>query len=280
MLDYLPEVVSTVGIAHDHLFVLVYYITAIIFVLVNVLMVYFLIKYRRREGRKAYHFHGSMPVEFTWTLLPTLLFAGLGFYSDDLWADMKYQNRVPKPDIEIDVLGQTFLWHFRYPGADGVLGKKDFKFRTATNLFGMDPSDPYGKDDFITTTHFNLPVNKTVVVHLSSVDVLHSFFLPHFRVKQDAVPGMWINVPFDGLKTGVYELVCAELCGSGHYSMRGVLHMQSQTDFDKWMNEQTKSKTPAPPVAEGAAASTESGTGDPAATMGAGTANSDTSVAQ
>ncbi len=126
MLDYLPEVVSTVGIAHDHLFVLVYYITAIIFVLVNVLMVYFLIKYRRREGRKAYHFHGSMPVEFTWTLLPTLLFAGLGFYSDDLWADMKYQNRVPKPDIEIDVLGQTFLWHFRYPGADGVLGKKDF----------------------------------------------------------------------------------------------------------------------------------------------------------
>lgn len=242
MLDYLPEVVSTIGIAHDHLFALVYYISVAIFILVNVVLVYFLIKYRRREGQKAYHFHGSMPVEFTWTLLPTLLFAGLGFYSDDLWSKMKYQERTPKPDIEIDVLGQTFMWHFRYPGADGVLGKRSAKFMATDNIFGIDPEDPFGKDDVIMSNRFSLPINKTVVVHLSSVDVLHSFFLPHFRVKQDAVPGMWINVWFDGLKTGEYELACAELCGGGHYNMRGVLTMMSQHDFDAWMDEKNQSK--------------------------------------
>ncbi len=125
-------------------------------------------------------------------------------------------------------------------------------------------------------------MNKTVVVHLSSVDVLHSFFLPHFRVKQDAVPGMWIDVWFDGLKAGKYELVCAELCGSGHYSMRGVLTMQSQADFDVWMNEQIKSKMPAPAVAEGtaAAADTTGAPGNPADAMGAETAISDTSASQ
>lgn len=242
MLEYLPEVVSTVGIAHDHLFTVVYYITAAIFVLVNVLIVYFVIKYRYREGRKAYHFHGSMPVEFTWTLLPTLLFAGLGFYSDDLWTDMKYQNRTPKADVEIDVLGQTFMWHYRYPGADGVLGKRSAKFMAVDNIFGVDPSDPFGKDDIVMTNRFSLPINKTIVVHLSSVDVLHSFFLPHFRVKQDAVPGMWINVWFDGLKPGMYELACAELCGPGHYNMRGELTMLSAPDYDAWMNEQIKNK--------------------------------------
>lgn len=242
MLEYLPEVVSTIGIAHDHLFTLVYYITAAIFVLVNVLLVYFIIKYRHREGRKAYHFHGSMPVEFTWTLLPTLLFAALGFYSDDLWTDIKYQNRTPKADVEIDVLGQTFMWHFRYPGADGVLGKRSAKFMAVDNVFGVDPSDPFGKDDIIMTNKFKLPINKTIVVHLSSVDVIHSFFLPHFRVKQDAVPGMWINVWFDGLKTGMYELACAELCGAGHYNMRGELTMLSARDYDAWMNEQIKNK--------------------------------------
>lgn len=242
MLEYLPTPASTIAPDHDHLFGLVYYISVLIFLVVNFVFVYFLFKYRSTKSPRGINYHGNNVLEFTWTLLPTILFAGLGFYSDDLWHRMKYKTRVPNPDVEIDVLGQAYMWHFRYPGADGILGKRAAKFIEPTNVFGIDPNDPNGKDDIVLSNKFHLPVGKNVVVHLSSVDVLHSYFLPNFRVKQDAVPGMWVDVWFNGTRTGEFELACAELCGSGHYSMRGVLMMDSQQDYEKWMNEQIKNK--------------------------------------
>ncbi len=242
MLEYLPYGASTIAPGHDKLFALLYYLSVLIFTLVNVVFLYFVIRYRHKPGRKAYYYHGNNLLEFTWTLLPTILFAGLGLYSDDMWRQMKYASRLPNPDVEIDVVGQAFAWSARYPGADGILGRRHDKFRTANNLFGIDPSDPNGKDDITMTGEFNLPVNKNVVVHLSAVDVLHSFFLPNFRVKQDAVPGSWISVWFNGTRAGKFELACAELCGSGHYNMRAVLNMQSEADFNKWMDEKNKAK--------------------------------------
>jgi cytochrome c oxidase subunit 2 len=236
MLSYFPASVSTYSEAHDDLFRLVYYLSVGIFLLVNSILVYFIFRYRHRPGATSYHYHGNNVVEFTWTLLPTILFAGLGLYSDEMWKIMKYPSRVPTPDVEIDVVGQAFAWSARYPGADGILGARAPKYRSGANLFGIDPTDPHGKDDIVLTGEFNLPINKNVVVHLSSVDVLHSYFLPHFRIKQDAVPGAWIDVWFNGMKPGKYELACAELCGSGHYSMRGVLNMQSEEEFNKWIN--------------------------------------------
>ena len=235
MLEYFPENVSSIGIEHDALFAIIYYLCVGIFFLVNITLVYFLIKYRRRRGRKAYYFHGNNLVEFTWTLLPTLLFAGLGFYSDDLWTRMKYQDAVPVADVEVEVLGQQYLWHYRYPGPDGVFGRSIPSLRSSDNVFAIDPEDPAGKDDLTMSNVFYLPINKTIVVHLSSVDVLHSFFLPNFRIKQDAVPGLKIDVWFDCFKAGDYELACAELCGSGHYSMRGELRMLSEEAYNEWL---------------------------------------------
>jgi cytochrome c oxidase subunit 2 len=201
------------------------------------------VKYRRKPGVKASGSHGNNMLEFTWTILPTFLFAGLGIYTDNAWEITKNEQRIPKPDVEIEVLGKQFNWMFRYPGADGVLGKQSPKFRTIDNPFALDPADPHGVDDIIMENEFHLPINKNILVRLSSVDVLHSFFLPNFRVKQDALPGSWMKVWFNGIKAGKFELACAELCGASHYNMRGVLFMHSQQDYNTWYDAEISKKS-------------------------------------
>ncbi len=239
---YFPENVSTFGAELDSLFAVIWYVTVAIFFLTYGLLIYSLIRFRAKPGVRASGSHGNNMLEFTWTILPTFLFAGLGIYTDNAWEVSKNEHRIPKPDIEIEVLGKQFNWMYRYPGSDGVMGRQSPTFRSADNLFGLDPSDPHGKDDIIVENEFHLPINKNVLVHLSSVDVIHSFFLPHFRVKQDALPGSWMKVWFNGFKTGKYELACAELCGPSHYNMRGVLMMQSADEYNKWYDEQIKMK--------------------------------------
>ena len=239
MLDWLPENVSAFGDGVDHLFHLIYYISVAIFVLVNAVYVLFIIRYRRkRKGDRAYHYHGNNLLELTWTALPFALFLFLAFYSDGIWADIKYADHTPNPDYTVEVMGQTYMWHFRYPGSDGIFGRRNVKFMSTTNPFGVDPDDPSGKDDLLTINQLHLPVNKTILVHLSSMDVIHSLFLPNMRVKQDAVPGQWVDVWFNVRKTGKYEIACAELCGSGHYLMRGEMTVQAQKDFDAWIDQQ------------------------------------------
>lgn len=241
-LRYFPENVSTFGFELDRLFAVIWYITLAIFFLTYGLLVYVLVKYRRKPGVKASGSHGNNMLEFTWTILPTFLFAGLGIYTDNAWEITKNEQRIPKPDVEIEVLGKQFNWMFRYPGADGVLGKQSPKFRTVDNPFALDPADPNGEDDIIMENEFHLPINKNILVRLSSVDVLHSFFLPNFRVKQDALPGNWMKVWFNGIKAGKYELACAELCGASHYNMRGVLFMHSQQDYNAWYDAEISKK--------------------------------------
>jgi cytochrome c oxidase subunit II len=239
MLDWLPENVSAFGDGVDHLFHIIYYISLAIFILVNVIYVAFIIRYRRkRKGEKAYHYHGNNMLELTWTALPFGLFLFLAFYSDGIWQDIRYTEKMPNPDLVVEVMGQTYLWHFRYPGSDGVFGRRDQSLISTTNPFGIDPEDPNGKDDFVTINSMHIPVNKNILVRLSSVDVLHSFFLPNMRVKQDAVPGQWVDVWFNSRKTGEYEIACAELCGSGHYLMRAVLRVDAQATYDTWIDEQ------------------------------------------
>lgn len=239
MLDWLPENVSTFGNGVDQLFHLIYYIAVAIFVLVNAIYIIFIIRYRRkRKGEKAYHYHGNNFLEFSWTALPFALFLFLAFYSDGIWEDIKYSDRTPNPDLTVEVMGQQYMWHFRYPGSDGIFGRRAIKFISPTNPFGIDPDDPNGKDDLTTINNMHIPVNKTILVRLSSMDVIHSLFLPNMRVKQDAVPGQWVDVWFNAIKTGEYEIACAELCGSGHYSMRGTLDVQAQKDFDSWIDQQ------------------------------------------
>jgi cytochrome c oxidase subunit 2 len=253
MLTFFPENVSTFGGELDSLFAMIYYASVAIFFLTYAILIAFIIMYRHQEGRKAYYYHGNNLMEFTWTLLPTFLFAGIGLWSDSAWTNSKYAYRVPNPDVTIDVLGYQsgFGWQFRYPGPDGIFGNKDRNQISSANPFGIDSNDANGKDDLVIISpggtrpvEVHLPINKNILVNLSSNDVLHSFFLPNFRVKQDAVPGQWIKVWFNGTKAGTYEIACAELCGSGHYNMRGVLVMDSQEKYDEWLDQQYKLKKP------------------------------------
>ena len=253
MLTFFPENVSTFGGELDSLFAMVYYASVAILLITYSILIAFIIMYRHQEGRKAYYYHGNNLAEFTWTLLPTFLFAGIGLVSDDAWTKSKYSQRVPNPDVTIDVMGfqSGFGWQFRYPGPDGVFGNKVRNQISSANPFGIDSNDVHGKDDLVIISpggarpvEAHLPINKNVLVNLSSNDVLHSFFLPNFRVKQDAVPGQWIKVWFNGTKAGRYEIACAELCGSGHYNMRGLLIMDSHQDYDVWLDQQYKLQKP------------------------------------
>jgi cytochrome c oxidase subunit 2 len=154
-----------------------------------------------------------------------------------VWAE--YFGAAPSADaITIEVTAQQFMWNVRYPGADGVFGRtRAALIDEATNPLGVDATDPAGTDDVITVNEITVPVNRVIRVQLHAKDVIHSFFLPNFRVKQDAVPGMTPEVMFVPTRKGQYELACAELCGLAHYRMRGFFNVVSQSEFDGWLRE-------------------------------------------
>src|SRR5262249_17987106 len=139
----------------------------------------------------------------------------------------------------VQVTGEQFAWNFHYPGPDGAFGKTDVKLITSTNTIGLDRTDPAAKDDVVSINALHVPVDRAVKVRIRSKDVIHSFFLPNLRIKQDAVPGMAIEVWFTPNKAGAYEIACAELCGLGHYRMKAFLTIDpSQEEFNKWLQQQ------------------------------------------
>lgn len=212
---WLPENVSTYGADIDFLFYVIYYITGVAFILVAAAMVAFLIIFRHREGRRARYVHGNTFLEIVWTVGTAVIVIVLGIMSEPLWARIKQQ--VPPSDIQVRVTGKQFNWEILYPGPDG-------KFETA--------------DDVQMDNELHVPVNRVVQVFLASKDVIHSFFLPNLRLKQDALPGRTIQAWFEATKPGVYEIPCAELCGFGHSGMLGHLTVHSAEDYEKWVKEQ------------------------------------------
>lgn len=214
MLQWLPEDVSTFGGDIDSLFYLIYYITAATFILVTVLMVVFLVMYREQPGRRATYTHGNTTLEIIWTIIPAAILIVLSFMSVSTWATVK--RHAPDSDFELQVTAKQFNWEILYPGADGK--------------FGTDDDKKFDND-------LHVPVNKVVRVHLQSADVIHSFFLPNLRLKQDAVPGRNILVWFEATKPGKYELPCAELCGFGHSGMKGWLFVHPPEEYAKWAAE-------------------------------------------
>ena len=219
MLSWLPEDVSTFGGEIDSLFYLIYYITAVTFILVTVLMVVFLIMYRQKEGRRATYTHGNTTLEIIWTIIPAAILIVLSFMSVSTWAKVK--RYAPDSDFELQVTAKQFNWEVVYPGADHQFGTPD---------------------DVKFDNDLHVPVNKIVRVHLSSRDVIHSFFLPNLRLKQDAVPGRTILVWFEATKPGKYELPCAELCGFGHSGMKGWLYVHTPEEYAKWAAENLTAK--------------------------------------
>ena len=214
MLRWLPENVSTFGAEIDSLLYLIYYITGAVFILVTVLMVLFLVMYRQREGRRAVYSHGNTTMEIIWTVVPAIILIVLAFMSVSTWTKVK--ANAPPSDFNLQVTAKQFNWEILYPGPDGKFGTKD---------------------DFKVDNEMHVPVNKVVRIILKSKDVIHSFFLPNLRLKQDAVPGKDILVWFEATKTGKYELPCAELCGFGHSGMLGWLYVDTPEDYEKWLKE-------------------------------------------
>jgi cytochrome c oxidase subunit II len=217
MLSWLPENVSTFGGQIDYLFYVIYYITGAVLILVTVLMVLFLIMYRQKEGRRAVYSHGNTALEVTWTVVPAIILIVLSFMSVSTWGEIKIH--APPADYEVKVAGKQFNWEVVYPGLDGKLDTKD---------------------DFTIENELHVPVNKVVHVHLTAKDVIHSFFVPSFRLKQDAVPGRNIRVWFEATKAGKYELPCAELCGFGHSGMIGWVFVHSPEDYEKFLKDNVK----------------------------------------
>lgn len=217
----LPENIATYGGKIDAVFWVITVVTGIAFVLVEVGIIWFAVKYRRREGRRAHYTHGSKALEIIWTSVPALALVALGIYSADVWAQIKGRDSAPAGSLMLGVRAKQFEWNVTYPGADETLG---------TN------------DDFTVRNQLHFPVNRPILIQLESEDVLHSFFIPQLRVKQDAVPGMTIPVWFEATKTGAYQIGCAELCGLGHYRMRARVTIHEPGEYERWHAEQVASR--------------------------------------
>jgi cytochrome c oxidase subunit 2 len=215
---WFPEIVSSYGQSIDTLFMVILWMVTVTFIGTEALLVWFVFRYSRKDSSRAVYSHGNHTLEMVWTAIPALLLIFIAFSQMEAWTTVKIDfpddgpYTVEKPLME--VYASQFDWRVRYPDAQG-------------NFDGVDVIEvPF---------EITVPMDTDVVFRLKSRDVLHSFFVPVFRLKQDAVPGMEIPVWFRAEKAGEYDLICAELCGWGHYKMAGKIRVLPKQDFDRWL---------------------------------------------
>lgn len=210
----LPPGASTFVGDIDPLYYMILVVTGVAFVLVELALIWFLVKYRGRPGRRALYTHGNTRAEIIWTGVTALVVVWIGLASVGRWNRIKGDDSTPQGALPLHVRAKQFEWHVTYPGRDGALATAD---------------------DFSVRGQLHVPVGRPVAVTLEAEDVIHSFFVPAFRIKQDAVPGMHTRLWFQPTQVGTFELGCAELCGLGHYRMRAVVTVHTQEDFDRWV---------------------------------------------
>jgi cytochrome c oxidase subunit II len=236
---WLPVGASAAAAGIDHHFTTTYILMGIVFVAAQVSLGALIWIYRDRgsSSAKVDYSHGNTKLEIVWTVLTTVLFVGLNLMSSSIWASERFRAAEASA-VRVEVTGMQFAWYFRYPGPDGKFGATNPELEDASAggeaALGLDTKDPASKDDVVTGTMV-VPVNREIEVILRAHDVIHSFFIPSMRFKQDAVPGLAIHMHFTPIQTGDYEILCAELCGLGHYKMHGMLKVVSQEEFDKWL---------------------------------------------
>ncbi len=257
------------GDSLDSLFDWTLFFTGIVFVVTHIMLFWYAYKFRWKEGRKAAFISHDNRLEVVWTIVPAIVMTFLVIRGLDTWNTVMADVNPDEDYMEIEATGQQFNWMIRYPGPDGKLGTRNYKLTTANNPLGMDFNDPKGWDDVMPGQELYLPVGKKVRVRITAKDVLHSFFLPHFRVKMDAVPGMPTYFVFTPVKTTAeyrnelrkyeeyntpadpldptgpkrwekfeYELACSELCGKGHYSMKRIFRVVTQEEYNAWYKTQ------------------------------------------
>jgi cytochrome c oxidase subunit 2 len=246
--DYTLPLASEHGKDIDSVFWITMAVTVISFSIISIVMFVFLYQYRYKEGRKARFFPDNHYLELTWTVIPAIVLAILIFTGLRAWNDIT--SPASKDAEVIEIIGQQFAWTARYPGVkDNELGKYNFQLIDAANEFGLDLSDKNSFDDF-KSLELHIPKDKEVLLKIRAKDVLHSVFLPHFRVKMDAVPGMPTQFKFKATKTTQemrdevgnqnfnYELACTEICGRGHFSMKMLVIVDEEEAYERWKNTQ------------------------------------------
>lgn len=262
------ESASAHGGMLDSLFNVTLFFTGIVFFLTQIALFYFAWKYRAQKGRKSLYMPHDNRLEIIWTAIPAVVMTFLVISGLDAWNEVMADVDEGEEYMEIEATGAQFLWFLRYPGADGKLGTKNYTLIDGLNPLGQDWTDEKNIDD-IHPTDLVLPVGKQVRVRITARDVLHNFYLPHFRVKMDAIPGLPTYFVFTPTKTTEeyrqdlkkypeyqalsdpddpesdplwkafdYELACAELCGKGHFSMRKVVKIVTQEEYDEWLATQ------------------------------------------
>lgn len=232
----LPQTISVHGHLIDKQVVNTLWITGVILIVAHLGLMYTIWKSTKRD--KAEYMEGNNRLELTWTVLTGILFVALNLIGQPVWAKMHLEPK-PKDAVHVDVIAKQFGWMFHYPGPDGKRGSRvPAKINDATgNSIGLDEDEKESWDDAVTNS-LVVPVNTDIVVHITSRDVLHALAIQAVRIKQDAVPGLSVPIPFriEEGKEGKYEIACMELCGQGHYSMASSLIVLSQQDWQKFIS--------------------------------------------
>lgn len=234
-----PLDASANGYQLDNMLVWIHWLMLILFIGWSIYFIVALWRFRRKKNPKAnYHgvqHKGSSYIEIGVIVAEAILLLGFAF---PIWAKVVKEFPPEKESTVIRVTGEQFAWNVHYPGEDGVFGRQDISLLDSGNPLGLDKSDPNAADDITTLNQVYLPVDKPVIFHVTSKDVIHGFGIYELRVKQDATPGL--SIPFWCIPVieGTYEIVCSQLCGLGHYRMRGFVNVVSQEAFDKWKTVQ------------------------------------------
>lgn len=233
----------------DTTIIITFWITGVAYVAILLFMAYCVFRFRHRKGIRAAYNPENKKLEWWLTIGTAVGVAGMLAPGLIVWNDF---ITVPKEAARVEVLGQQWMWSFRLPGKDGVLGASDTRNVSVDNPLGLDPSDRHGDDDIlIQGDALHLPIGQPVKLSLRSIDVLHDFYVPQFRAKMDGVPGMVTYFWFTPTQTGTYEALCAELCGVGHHTMRGSVVVEDEAAYQEWLKKQPTFKQVAARAAKG-----------------------------
>ena len=242
----MPLQASTHAAQIDQMTVLTHWLMLVLFVGWGAFFLFVLFRFRRGANPRADYAGAkgkfAKSTKIAVAVIEVVLLVG---YAIPAWALRVTAFPSESEAVVVRLIGEQFAWNVHYPGPDAKFGRTDLKLVSADNPLGLDRADANAKDDITTINQLNLPVDRPILVHLSSKDVIHSFGLIEMRVKQDAIPGMSIPVWFIPNRVGEYEVACSQLCGLGHFRMRGFMTIQTAADYQKWFDDQQKELQPA-----------------------------------